>query len=152
MNIGLKSPRSSALRHLLKLVVVLVGSFGPAVLEAILFVFVGFGGPVVVITAIVLIQIPLIVLFLVTEDRDFDWNRYTDRDNDADALVVLAVGAIGTVLGFLFGDVIVGDRRYFWAAGLGILAAYEVFVYRNRGFFPADTWPWVGSVYFRVRL
>lgn len=153
ISVELRRPRLGLVKHIVKLVItIFLGSVGIAVLGAVFQLFVGIKGPAGVAVAVAMLEVPVVVLFLITEDSDFDWNHYTMRDNDADALLVLGAGAVGTIIGFVLAGRFVPEWQILWTAMCGIAAAYEVFVYRNRAFFPADTWPWVGSIYFRVKL
>ncbi|WP_135828664.1 hypothetical protein [Halorussus halobius] len=97
--------------------------------------------------------LPGVVLFMMMEDRDFDWDAYRERgDHRVDAVVVLAASGIGTGIGYRLPAATAFATDIQVATICGLAAAYEVFVYRNRELFPPHVWPWFGSIYFRVRL
>jgi hypothetical protein len=153
VSIQLKYPRSSLPVNLLKVAAVLLGIIvgGPFV-AALLHVLLGVGETASILATVAML-LSGVVLFMMTEDRDFDWETYRERgDHRVDALVVLAASGLGTGIGYLLPAATAFATDIQVATICGLAAAYEVFVARNRELFPPHVWPWFGSIYFRIRL
>lgn len=133
-------------------VVVLSFVVGDLFLSAVVQLFLGIEGIVGIVVAITFL-IPGVVLFMMTEDTDFDWETYCEKgDYRVDTAAVFAGGGVGTGIGYELSTVATLGSNVQLATICGIVAAYEVFVYRNRTLFPVHVWPWFGSIYFRIRL
>lgn len=153
VSIQFKRPRSSLPMNIVKVgLVVLAFVVGGSFLSAIVQLFVGIertAGILVTIAGL----LPAVVLFMMMEDVDFDWQMYREQgDHRVDAVTILVASGVGTAIGYQLSAVATTGSVIKLSTICGIVTAYEVFVYRNRELFPLHVWPWFGSIYLRVRL
>jgi len=153
VSIQLKYPRSSLPVNILKLVsVLLVIVVGGPFLAAVSHVLLGIGETTSVVGTVAIL-LPGVVLFMMSEDRDFDWNTYrAEKTYLLDGVAVVSASILGTTFGYRLADGVVGISPIQLATLFGIVAAYETFVYLNRDMFPLHVLPWFGGVYVRVRM
>lgn len=153
VSIQFKRPRSSLPVNVVKVgVVVLSFVVGGSFLSAVVQLFLGVEGTAGILVTIAGL-LPGVVLFMMAEDADFDWETYREKgDHHVDAVLILAASGIGTGIGYQLSTVATPQSAIELATICGIATAYEVFVYRNRELFPLHVWPWFGSIYLRVRL
>jgi hypothetical protein len=153
VSIQFKRPRSSLPINIVKVSAVVLsfvvsGSF----LSAIVQIFVGIEGTAGILVTIAGL-LPAVVLFMMMEDADFDWQTYREQgDHHVDAVAILVASGVGTGVGYQLSAVAMMSSAIELATICGIITAYEVFVYRNRELFPLHVWPWFGSIYLRVRI
>lgn len=153
VSIHLKRPRSSLPMNLVKLGLifvsfVVVGSFLAAVVNL------GFGTHGVLASLSgSLALVPGIVLFVASEDADFDWEAYCETSRyRVDAVVLFVATELAVGVGYYVVNVAGIANPVRLTALFAFFIAYELFVYRNRALFPPYVWPWLGGLYFRVRL
>ena len=153
VSIQFKRPQSSLPMNILKVGAMVLSFYVTGLfLSAVVQLYVGIRGTAGILAAVAML-LPGVVLFMMTEDRDFDWETYRERgDHRVDALVVLAASGLGTGIGYLLPAATAFATDIQVATICGLAAAYEVFVARNRELFPPHVWPWFGSIYFRIRL
>ncbi|MDZ7745012.1 MAG: hypothetical protein U5K28_00185 [Halobacteriales archaeon] len=94
--------------------------------------------------------IPYLSLLLLSEDVDFDWERFRTERPIRQILPAILAGGVGSVVGFLLP--VVGDTLIILTVGIGFLSMHFTFVSLNKEYYRDGVYTVFGSPILRIKI